>query len=418
MLVGALVPAMVQAAPDRLNDDVPDAIPDHPGAVSLSYSYEGLGLDGPGSGETTSHMYYMGRYTFSDKVSASFRITDHDLAGGLGLLTPLLDNQDSAQSYTLDLRMNLLNIPPTHADPDNEVAFEAGSSFNAGVSGTQYTLDAGSLSQDETLLKAYLTYSTDLTEEMRAHTYFSTGRLSGDTHTGSMNRVGAGLDYMLAEGRRPLVLMANGILDIYNFREPSFNTGRVSRFDLGLRYRVSRDWYATAGWVTANDSENESSGSGFFAGLNFVSHPGKHEDCAICGTQAEAEETAAPVEAPPAEGEQPAPVDAPAEEAAPQPEPVQDAVRGVSIPSFQDIPPQHTTAGSTLVRAGQEGQPAPAEPPAAEPAAGPEPGPENGEPEPAPGNGEPEPAPEGDAVETIVEPEGEPAGGSEQPDGS
>jgi hypothetical protein len=401
ILIGALVTGMAHAAPDRLNDDVPDAIPDHPGAVSLSYGYEGLSLDSPGSGERTSHMYYRGRYTFSDKVAASFRVTDHDLAGGLGLISPLLDYQDSAKSYTLDLTLNLLNVPATPADPDNEVAFAAGSAFNAGVSGTQYQLDAGGLSRDETLMKAYLMYSTDLTEEMRAHTYFSTGRLSGDTHTGSMNRVGAGLDYALIDGRRPLTLMANGILDIYNFREPSFNTGRVSRFDLGMRYRVSRDWYASVGWVTANDSENETSGSGIFAGLNFISHPGKHDDCVACGTAGE--ETPAPAEG--AQGEEALPVEeaAPVEEAPP---PVQDAVRGVAIPSFGDIPPQHTTAGSSLVRAGQ-GQAQPPAPPAGEKEPAPEP--------PAAEEPQPEAAPEGDAVETVDQPQ-EPAGGEEQPD--
>lgn len=261
------------AAPERLGDWVPDATPDEKGALSFSYNRLQMDLEGGVTGERTAHDFFKLRYTFSPKVAATLRYGRHDLAGGAGLLSPVFDLKDSAESYEFDLGINLMNVAPTPADAAKNQAWAAGSSFGIGLSGTQYQLAAGSVDQDQTLLKAYMVYSTDLSEELRAHTVFSSARLSGDSQSGSANRVGAGLDYTLITGEHPLTLMANGIIDIYNFRQPSFNTSRISRFDIGLRYRVARDWYATLGWVTANDSESDTSGSGIFAGINFVDEP-------------------------------------------------------------------------------------------------------------------------------------------------
>jgi len=286
------LPVGAFAAPDRLNDDVPDAVPDESGAFAFSYGHEMLDLEGVLTSSRTAHDYFKLRYTFSPKISAALRYSTHDLVGEYGLLTPLFDGQDKADVFSFDLNLNLLNVPMTPADPDNEVSFEAGSSFGLGLVGGVYQLDQGGLSQQDSLLKAYLAYSTDLTEEMRAHTYFSTGRISGDSHTGSVNRIAAGLDYTLIGGRRPLVLMGNGILDIYNWRKPEFNTSRISRFDVGLRYQFARDWHATVGWVTINDSENDASGSGLFAGVNFVEAP--KPPCIPCPPLEEVEQQGSP----------------------------------------------------------------------------------------------------------------------------
>jgi hypothetical protein len=320
------------AAPERLSGDVPDATPDSEGAWAISYGLESIELDGPLQTERTSHNYYKLRYSFSPDVAAAVRYESHSLAGGEGLISPIFGSQDEATALGFDLAVNLLNVPMTQrvVDPVSgaeTVPFAAGSSFGMGVGMTRYDMSAASLSQEDLLLRAYLTYSTDLTEDMRAHTYFSTGRISGDTHTGSVNRVAAGLDYNLSGGDRPLVLMANGVLDIYNFRQPTFNTSRISRFDIGLRYRLAEDWYASAGWVTLNDSENDSSGSGIFAGLNFVDEPSPPaplveevpvEEPAPSGpAPAEPPPAAEPVPPPPAE---PAPVaEAPPADAAVEP---------------------------------------------------------------------------------------------------
>ncbi len=297
-VLGVGSPAL--AAPDRLNDDVPSAFPDNPGAWAFSYNREMIDLEGALTTSSTAHDYFKLRYTLSPKVAASVRYTVDDLNGGLALVNPVFNNQDSGNSFEVDLRTNLLNVPQTPADADKQQEFAAGSAFSLGVSGTFYQLDAGNLGRDENLIKAYLLYTTDLTEEMTAHTYFSSGRLAGDESSGSVNRIGAGIDYVLMPGDHPLTLMANGILDIYNFREPSFNTSRVSRFDLGLRYQVSHDWFASLGWVTVNDSENDASGSGIFAGLNYVQMPRPVVECPP------AEET--PAEAAPPEEDQSASV--------------------------------------------------------------------------------------------------------------
>jgi len=263
------------AAPDRLYDIVPDAVPDQKGALAFSWGRSEIGLEGPLASQQSVHNYYKLRYTFNPTSAVSFLYATHELGGAesYGLLTPLFDNQDSGTSLGFDFNVNLMDVPATPADKEKNVAFSAGSSFGLGLAGTMYKLEAGPLSENETLFNAYLVYSTDLTEELRAHTYFSSGRLTGDTHTGSVNRVGAGLDYTVIPGRRPLTLMANGVLDIYNFRKPTFNTSRVSTFEVGLRYHLAKDWFTSVGWTTVNDSENDVSGSGLFAGVNFVNMP-------------------------------------------------------------------------------------------------------------------------------------------------
>lgn len=290
-------PLSAQAAPDRLNDDVPDAVMDQPGAISFTFSHEALQLEGPLNDENIAHDYFKLRYTLNPKTALTFRYGTHNLNGGLALVNPLFDNRDGGESYTFDLALNLLNVEAVPADPDNNKEFEAGSAFNVGVSGTMYQMDMGDLASEDSLLRAYLVYTTDLSPEMRAHTIFTTSRISGDSASGSLNRIGAGLDYTLIDGSRPLTLMANAVLDVYNFRQPDFNTSRISSFDVGLRYRVARNWYTSLGYKTYNDSENDATGSGIFASVQYVDEPGP---CVTCEPVPEEELPPAPA---PAEGE-------------------------------------------------------------------------------------------------------------------
>jgi len=282
------------AAPERLDDVVPDAFPDLPGKFSFGYSHHAIKLDGPLTDESVAHDYFKLRYTFNPKTALTFRYGTHDLAGGTGMLSPIFDNTDRGESFKLDLGLNLMTVPTTPPDPETGEGFAAGSSFGIGFSGTNYQMDMADLTQDDSLLKAYLVYTTDLSPEMRAHTVFASGRMTGDNQSGSVNTVGAGLDYTLIGGKRPLVLMANGVLDVYNFREPNFNTSRISRFDLGLRYQFHEDWYGSLGYTTHNDSENDNSGSGIFASVQFVDNPTPpKEECEECPVE---EEPAAPAE--------------------------------------------------------------------------------------------------------------------------
>ncbi len=314
--------ALAQAAPDRLDDEIPDAAPSLPNGISASYGFSSLSLDGPQNSESTWHNFFKLKYQFSEDVGIRLFYNTHQLAGGFGLLSPVFDGQDQASAYGFDLSMNMLNVDCKTAKESASKAFEAGSAFNIGVTGEKLNMDAGSVGQSDTQLSAYLAYTTDLTEKMRAHTYFSTGRISGDSHTGSVNRVGAGLDYTLQRGRHPLVLMANGLLDIYNFRQPSFNTARISRFDVGLRYKIRNGLYASAGLQTLNDSENDASGSGIFAGLNYVDE--KHDWGGIGEP--------IPVKPPPP----PAPAPAPADQQPVSPPPAQPSANaGASVEVLQ-----------------------------------------------------------------------------------
>ncbi|MCC7477648.1 hypothetical protein IT575_04235 [bacterium] len=317
------LPAVALAAPDRLDDEIPDAAPSEADGLSASYGFSSLSLDGPQNSESTWHNYFKFRYQFGDDIGLRLFYNTHDLAGGHGLLSPVFDAQDQASAYGFDLSMNMLNVPSKSAKESANKAFEAGSAFNIGVSGKVMNMDAGAIGQSDSQISAYLAYTTDLTEKMRAHTYFSTGRISGDSHSGSVNRVGAGLDYVLQRGRHPLVLMANGLLDIYNFRQPSFNTARISRFDIGLRYKIRRGLYASAGLQTLNDSENDASGSGIFAGLNYVDEA---QDWSSTGKPL-------PVLPPPPPPAEPAPADPNAQQpvAPPPAQPQADAGAAVEV---------------------------------------------------------------------------------------
>ena len=317
LLCGALVALVCAtaalAAPERLDDVVPDAFPDLPGKFSFGYSHHAIKLEGALNDDSVAHDYFRLRYTFNPKTAFSFRYGSHDLVGGTGLLTPMFNSIDRADSFDFDLNLNLLNVPTTPADPETGEGFAAGSAFGIGFAGTLYQMDMGDLTRDDSLLKAYLVYTTDLSPEMRAHTIFATGRLAGDDQSGSVNTVGAGLDYTLVGGDRPLTLMANGVLDVYNFREPDFNTSRISRFDIGLRYQFAEDWYASAGYTTHNDSENDNSGNGIFASVQFVDNPSPPKEEEECPE----EEAPAEGEAAPAEGEATAPTEGEAQAAAP-----------------------------------------------------------------------------------------------------
>ncbi|MCB1218452.1 hypothetical protein KDL44_13780 [bacterium] len=285
------------AAPDRFDNQIPDAVPDPENTANISFGLLNVNTEGPVTSERSAHQLLRFGYQFSEKLHASFHFNNHDLSGGIGLTNPVFSDLDSAKSYGLRLEMNLLNEPAKPAGPDNNPAWTPGSAFMIGFEGNIYDLDRSGIGEQETELGAFLSYSTDLTEEMRGHTYFSTNRLTGDNSSGSKNRVGAGLDYLLQGGERPLVLMANGLIDIYNFRQPQFNASRISRFDLGVRYQMSREWNAQLGWSTFNDSEQDSSGSGLFAGINWrnIKDPCHCGSCTTC-TNGQPQ---------PAEGEQP-----------------------------------------------------------------------------------------------------------------
>jgi hypothetical protein len=380
-LAAVLTSQLALAAPPRLGDDVPGAFPDQPNAVSFGWDHESIQLEGPLATSDVTHDYFRLRYAFNPKTAVSFRYGTHELGGAVGLSSPIFDDKDNAESYELDLALNLHNIAATPANPDNNVEFAAGSAFTMGVSGTQYQSDIGELTEDQSLLKAYLLYTTDLSPEMRAHTVFSSARLSGDGYSGSVNRVGAGLDYTLIDGRRPLVLLVNGIIDVYNFREPEFNTSRMSRFDVGLRYNVAEDWFASVGYVTVNDSENDASSSGVFAGLQYVDMPSppcepceEVEEAPEAAPAAEDTQAAAPEETVVAQAETPAAEDngeavpaddegeteavllaAVPDEAAGAEEALAEAADdadGVLIPPFPVVLPRHTSASAVMVRAG------------------------------------------------------------------
>jgi hypothetical protein len=177
-----------------------------------------------------------------------------------------------------------------------------------------------------------------------------------------MNRVAAGLDYSLTGGDHPLVLMADALLDVYNFREPTFNTSRITSFDVGLRYGFNPNLYGSLGWMTYNDSENDARGSGLFAGLQWMS---EGNTCEVCepANVAEAGTEAVPLAAP-STPEQTTTLDpgtaAPATLPAPPPAPVESAPVEVP-PVAKESAPAPVPASVPPPATGPPPAPAPAE---------------------------------------------------------
>ena len=119
-------------------------------------------------------------------------------------------------------------------------------------------------------MTGYVCYSAYLNPQLSTHTYFGTGRFTGDLISGTMNTLAAGIDYDLLSERDKLRLSLDGSLDIYNFRQTSFSATRVSHVNVGLKYLVSPQIEMTLGYGIHTDSESDLSSTEFQFGLAFM----------------------------------------------------------------------------------------------------------------------------------------------------
>lgn len=267
------------------------------------------------SGRDVATFFSLG-YNINQRLQARGIWYNNELSGVDVLFNPLFSNLDNADGWGVEFRMMLdktLSVLP--ATPDAK--FTPGNSFTVAVGFSSLGLDAPGVDDELHRFHGRLMYSTDFSQELHAHTVFSTEHYTSDTKRGNSTSLGLGADYdLFAWDGGLLQLSANGLIDIYSMRKPSFDTGRVTRFDAGLRIKLGDSFGGYAGYEVVNDSLSDRNGQGIFYGITYT------PDLSFATRAKPPETPEVPVEtpaegaAPPAEGEAQPPAEGapPAEE--------------------------------------------------------------------------------------------------------
>jgi hypothetical protein len=207
-------------------------------------------------------------YGLTDKVQVSLRLWQNDTNNGRAIVVPFWDDTITADLWETDVRINLSGSP--RPEPGPIPADKLPNAFTVGVSHQDSTLSREDNDDDLRMLTGYLSYSAYLNPQLATHTYFSTGRFTGDLLSGTMNTLGAGLDYDILPERDKLRMYLDGSLDIYNFRQTSFSATRVTHVNVGLCYMVTPWLEVTAGYGLHSDSDSDLSATEYQLGLSFV----------------------------------------------------------------------------------------------------------------------------------------------------
>ncbi len=249
-------------------------------------------------------------YNVNERLQVRGKLMRNELSGADILFNPLFSNLSDADGWGIEVRMMLERTPPAiPATPDSK--FSPGNAFTVLLGFDSLALSSASVDDDLHRFYGSLLYSTDFTQELHAHTIFTTQHYTSDTKRGNATSLGLGVDYDLYtwdESRSALQLTANGLIDIYSLRKPSFDTGRVTRFDAGLRVKITDVFSGYAGYQVVNDSLSDRNSQGAFYGVAYT-------PTVRLFTRAQP-----PEEAPPEEGALPPAADqpAPADEASPE----------------------------------------------------------------------------------------------------
>lgn len=241
-------------------------------------------------------------YNVNERLQVRGKLIGNELSGVDVLFNPLFSDLSDADGWGIEVRMMLERTPPAiPATPESK--FAPGNAFCVVLGFDSLALSSVNVDDDLHRFYGSLLYSTDFTQELHAHTIFTTQHYTSDTKRGNATSLGLGVDYDLYtwdESRSAVQLTANGLIDIYSIRKPTFNTGRVTRFDAGLRLRISDTFSGYAGYEVVNDSLSDRNSQGVFYGVAYTpklplltrAHPPE-----------EAPEEAAPEETPPAQAE-------------------------------------------------------------------------------------------------------------------
>jgi hypothetical protein len=185
--------------------------------------------------------------------------------GGRAVINPFWNNTTSANAWEGGFKVVLSKTEP----PADTKAQYLPNGFAVGANYSSASLN-GTVDNTEDFANAYLVYTGALSDKLTAHTYFSSGRFSGDVHGGSLNTIGVGVDYDVAKHRENrLQIQANAKLNVYNFRSPAFNSTRVTDYDVSLNYFIAHDVKAILGYGFIGDSNTNANSNEFFWGLQF-----------------------------------------------------------------------------------------------------------------------------------------------------
>lgn len=281
------------------------------------------------SGRDVATFFSLG-YNINQRLQARGYWYNNELSGVDVLFNPLFSNLDNADGWGVEFRMMLDHtLPVLPATPDAK--FTPGNSFTVAVGFSSLGLEAPGIDDELHRFHGRLMYSTDFSQELHAHTVFSTEHYTSEAKRGNSTSLGLGADYdLFAWDGGMLQLSANGLIDIYSMRKPSFDTGRVTRFDAGLRIKLGNSFGGYAGYEVINDSLSDRNGQGIFYGITYT------PDLSFA-TRAKPPETP---EAPPADATAPAE----GSEAQPPAEGTKPTEGGEAQPPAESAPAEATPA--------------------------------------------------------------------------
>jgi len=251
---------------------IPDANIGEKGRVILEYGQDSFEeTTDLAAGRDVATFFNFG-YNINERLQVRGKLIGNELSGVDVLFNPLFSDLSDADGWGVEVRMMLERTPPAiPATPESQ--FSPGNAFSVVLGFDSLALSA--VNVDDGLHRFYgsLLYSTDFTQELHGHTIFTTQHYTSDTKRGNATSLGLGVDYDLYtwdEARSAVQLTANGVIDIYSIRKPTFDTGRVTRFDAGLRLRISDSFSGYAGYEVVNDSLSDRNSQGAFYGVAYT----------------------------------------------------------------------------------------------------------------------------------------------------
>ena len=212
--------------------------------------------------------YFNFGYALTKRLELRFKLLKNDLSGGDISFNPIFSDLTSADGWGIEFKILLDEtkaVLPTAESPQ----FQPGSAFAVALGATAVSLESPTVDSDLNSFYGRVLYSTDFSPELRAHTLFALSHFTSDFRRGNSTTIGLGADYdLLSLGKNgKLQLTANGLMDIISIRKPVFDTGRVTRFDAGLRISLNELVSGYAGWAVINDSFTDTNSQGFFYGV-------------------------------------------------------------------------------------------------------------------------------------------------------
>ena len=356
-----LLPASSLAA---RNSRINEAAIGKPGEMFLAYGQDAFEETSQVASGRDVATYFDFGYNLNKRLQLRARLLGNELSGADIIFDPVLSQLTSADGWGVDFRVMMDETPGVYPTADHP-QFTPGSAFSVGLGFKSRQLESSFVDSTMNSAYGYLLYSTDFLPELRAHTMFGIESFTSDWKRGGKTTIGMGADYDLARwgNRKSAVqLTANGLIDIVNIRKPTFDTGRITRFDAGVRVLLYDHFTGYVGYAVVNDTFADKNSQGFFYGVELRGNPSKlvrAEKKQPPAEEAASEEAPAPEQA----------AEAPPSEAEPAEEPPAEGGNGDGGKGSSSLPRDGGGAPPPFIpplriENGDGAAPAPAEPPA------------------------------------------------------